>query len=438
MRVALIGAVALLAACDEREVYLPGKRENVRDVLATEAPGPGPNDVAANRSVRIALPRATMNAEWLQRPGTPSTRTAHPALAAAPRLAWSAPIGAGDSRRNRITASPVVMGGRVFTLDAEAQVTATSTAGQTLWQTNLVPPRERGSDATGGGLAAGGGLVYVSSGFGTLTALDPASGGIAWQQKLEAVGNGSPTYFKGVVYLVSGDATGWAIDPKTGRVLWQITSAAAMNDTLGGPAPALTETYAIFPFSSGQIIGAFRKGGLRQWEGYVSGRRAGYARANVGGITGDPVVVGDTVYVGSQSGRLVAMNVGNGEPVWTANEGPQAPVTVIGGSVFMVSDRNELLRLDAATGERIWGVELPFFTSGSFRRQHEIFVHYGPVVAGGQVIIASNDGLLRFFDPASGAMTRSVEIPGGATVNPVVAGGTLYVVSSDGKLLAYR
>ena len=33
-----------------------------------------------------------------------------------PQLAWSANIGAGDSRKQRITADPVVANGRVFTL----------------------------------------------------------------------------------------------------------------------------------------------------------------------------------------------------------------------------------------------------------------------------------------------------------------------------------
>ena len=45
---------------------------------------------------------------------------------------------------------------------------------------------------------------------------------------------------------------------------------------------------------------------------------------------------------------------------------------------------------------------------------------------------------LRSFDPQSGALLGSVEIPGGATTDPVVAVGVLYVVSSRGQLHAFR
>ena len=54
------------------------------------------------------------------------------------------------------------------------------------------------------------------------------------------------------------------------------------------------------------------------------------------------------------------------------------------------------------------------------------------------MIVASNDGMLRSFDPVNGALAGSVEIPGGATTAPVVAGGTLYLVSRKGQLHAFR
>lgn len=54
------------------------------------------------------------------------------------------------------------------------------------------------------------------------------------------------------------------------------------------------------------------------------------------------------------------------------------------------------------------------------------------------MIVASNDGVLRSFDPVSGGLTGTTQIPGGATTAPVVAGGTLYVVSTKGQLHAFR
>jgi outer membrane protein assembly factor BamB len=437
----IIGGLATglaLAACSQNEPILSGEREGIREVLQSDARRAQAEETPANRTLPITLPAATVNSDWTQRIGSPSTRTAHPALSQAPALAWSVNIGAGDSKRLRITADPVVAGGRVFALDARASVSAVSTSGSLLWTTDLTPPNDRATESSGGGLAYGDGKVFVSSGFGRLTALDAETGARVWQQDLGAPGMATPAVYDGRVYVVAGDDVAWVLDARTGRVQWQLSATPDIHNVLGGPAPAITDTYAIFAFGAGELQGALRKGGLRLWDAQVAGQRSGVASARVLDITGDPVVVGDRVYTGSHAGRIVALRLGSGERIWTANEGPLNPVWPAGGSLFMVTDRNELVRLSAEDGTRIWGHALPLFTSPRPRRQSEIVGHFGPVIAGGQIILASGDGRLRFFAPASGQMTRAVDLPGGATTNPVVAGNTLYVVSRNGQLLAFR
>jgi len=152
------------------------------------------------------------------------------------------------------------------------------------------------------------------------------------------------------------------------------------------------------------------------------------------------VVDGTTVYVGNFSGRVVAMNVANGERLWTAAEGAISPVWPAGDSVFLMNDLNALVRLDKATGTPIWRTELPsaVVRGALFRSQRAVVAHYGPVLAGGRLIVTSSDGLIREFDPQSGALIGTTEIPGGAASNPVVAGQTLYVVSKSGQLVAFR
>ncbi|WP_306152324.1 PQQ-like beta-propeller repeat protein [Roseovarius sp. MMSF_3281] len=432
-----LSVVLSLAACDKREAILQGERENIRSILSDDATA-APDARPQNRALPLSLPAARSNSDWTQAIATPATRVAHPALGAAPQRIWSVNIGSGDGRRSRITADPVVAGGRVFTLDSQAQVSAVSTQGEVLWTTDFTPANDRSSDASGGGLAYGDGKLFVTSGFGLLTALDPATGAQIWQQDLDATSTGDPTVRDGMVYLVAGDEIAWAINSDTGRIEWRLGGTPDINNVLGGPAPAVTDKYAVFAFGAGELQGAFRKGGLRLWDAQVAGTRDGFASALVDDITGAPVVDGDTVYVGNHSGRTVALNIANGERLWTANEGPLNRLWPAGDSVFMISDRNELLRLSAEDGSRIWGQALPFFTKKRVRRQTQIFGHYGPVIAGGQLIVASSDEKLRFFDPVNGALRRTIELPGGATSNPVVAGQTLYVVSKKGQLHAFR
>ncbi|WP_300031774.1 PQQ-like beta-propeller repeat protein [uncultured Roseobacter sp.] len=429
---AVLAAAVLLSGCAEEEIILPGKREPIREDAKTVATLPFEGSRA------ISLPAATANTEWTQAIGTPSTRTAHPSLGTSLQRVWSARIGEGDSRKQRITATPVVAQGLIFTLDADSRVSATSLSGQPVWQTDIRPSRDGSGQATGGGLAYNDGRVFVSSGYGALVSLDAVTGDLQWSQRLEGTGSGTPTVVGNLVYLTAGDDTGWAVTADEGRIAWQLTASPDSNNVLGAPAPAVSGDLAIFGFGSGEIQAVFRRGGLRRWDASVVGERFGRALSNVGDVTGAPVVSGNSVYVGNQSGRIVALNLGSGKRLWTAQDGATGPVQPAGDSIFALSDLGQLVRLDAGTGERIWAVNLPGFIKDRPNKRAEIVAHHGPVLAGGRILVASNDGLLRSFDPVDGSQISSVEIPGGATSAPVIAGNVLYVVSTKGDLHAFR
>lgn len=421
--------VLVIAACTEKEPVLQGLREPIR-----------PDEVARteNQSRAIKLAKQTNNASWPQSHGSVQFRTAHPALSAAPHEVWSVSIGSGDERRQRITAQPVVGDGRIYTLDSGGKVSAVSPAGDIIWQSDIIPSTDAEGQATGGGLAYDKGVVYVSSGFGVLTALNAASGEEVWRQELDATGSGQPLVSDGLVYLVAGDDTGWAVRTKDGRIAWQLKASPSPANVLGAPAPVIAGDLAVFAFGSGDVTASFRKGGFRRWSASIGGERVGSTVGTINDVTGGPVVVGKRIFVGNHGGRTAAFDADSGLRLWTAREGALGPVWPAGDSLFQVSDTNRLLRLDASTGDIIWSVRLPGFVKDKPRKRAEIFAHYGPLVAGGQVVVASNDGFLRFFDPTDGSLVQQVEIDNGATTAPVVAGKTLYVVSTKGELKAFR
>lgn len=426
--------LALVAACGvfEKDVIIEGERLNIRDGMAGEIVP------AQNVAKPISLGAAQVNADWTHRNGGPAHQISHPALAADLTQVFAVSIGEGNSRRARITADPVVAGGVIYTMDAGTQVTATGTDGAIRWTHNVRPAGDNANSASGGGLAVSGGKVFVASGFGELTALDAATGAEVWIQNLNAAGGSAPTVQGGLVYLVSRDSRAWAIDTDNGRIRWTMDGTPSPSSFSGGAGVAATPQMAVFPFPSGEVMAAFPRGGLRRWSSVVTGQRLGLAASNISDISGDPVISGNRVFVGNVAGRVVALDLTTGDRLWTAIEGSIGPVWPAGGSVFLVNDLNELVRLDAATGQTIWRVAMPHYVERRIGRRTSLYAHYGPIIAGGRLIVASSDGLLRQFDPVSGALVGTVELPGGASSNPVVAGGVLYVVNNDGKLLAFR
>ena len=97
-----------------------------------------------------------------------------------------------------------------------------------------------------------------------------------------------------------------------------------------------------------------------------------------------------------------------------------------------------LVNHGGATGSEIWATDMPYFVDNQPKQRQRIFAHYGPVLAGGRVVVASSDGALRLFDPVTGMMTAQVALPGGAASVPALAQGMLFVTGADGRLYAFR
>ena len=437
---AAIGVVLL--GCGKGELVLDGPRFDIRDdvpQIGENGEIPSPEAIVLTDEERAFLaPKQVNHTEWTHRNGNAAHRISHPALGTSLSQVWSVNIGQGNGRKARITSDPVVSGGRIFTLDSASQVVATGSDGAPLWSRTLIPVTDREGDASGGGLAFGDGLVIATTGFGELFALDATSGEIKWRQKLEAPITSAPTISGGIIYVVSRDSRAWAIGADDGRIKWQLPGAPSAAVINGGAGVAISERLAIFPFGSGELVSSLKKSGIRVWGSSVAGQRKGRAYSNITDVTGDPVIAGDKIFASNQGGRTVALELGSGERLWTAKEGALAPVWPAGDSLFLVSDQDNLMRIDAETGETIWSESLPFFRAKKIKRRQNIFAHHGPILAGGRLIVASDDGLIRSFDPETGAQIGSLELKAGAASNPIVVNNTLYIVTTKGNLVAFR
>ena len=312
-----------LAGC-EQEVILEGERFPVRAPLEDSVPVDGQAApiaalAPANRAVPISVPGQSNFAEWSHRGGSATHSAGNGALTATPQRVWSVKIGTGSSRRDRITAAPVVSGGRVFAMDSASHVSAVTTGGALLWSVSVLPEFDKGGSVSGGGLAVQGKQVFATTGYGELIALDAATGRIVWRQRFDAPVTGAPTVSGNAVYAIGTDGSAMAASTANGKLMWQIPGTSTDHGAIAGASPVVNGAEILFPFATGEIAAVSADGGERTWGAAVAGKRLGRAYAALGDVTGDPVVVGGVVYAGTSGGRTVAIDATTGMRLWVAN-----------------------------------------------------------------------------------------------------------------------
>jgi outer membrane protein assembly factor BamB len=228
---------------------------------------------------------------------------------------------------------------------------------------------------------------------------------VLWE---ESVGDGSGDYFSRLkpivaydtVYSASRDGDVLAFDVKTGDERWSVDLSDTDNER------------------------SF-------WDSRASAM-----------LAGGPVTGLNKVFIGSENGKIFALDAQSGELVWQADiKGEIISAPAVDSGVVVVNTASGIMKaFNADDGEELWKIDqdVPALTLRGISK---------PVIASGGVLVGTGKGGVNVYLLDKGQQGWSTEIgePTGSTElervidvdsSPVVFGDKIYAVSSRGNLAA--
>ena len=410
----------------------------------------------------IVLPDVYSNADWPQTGGYANHAPQRTNAAANLSRVWSKDIGKGSNRKGRIIASPVVAGGRIFSIDAANKVSALdSQTGSDLWSYKvkvsskgktrrgktsiidrvkdpLIFGDRGGSDkeAVGGGVAVADGRVYVTSGFGVVLALDAVSGEEIWRTRTSTPIHSAPAIDNGRLFAISDDNELFAIDAETGQTLWTYQGIIESARMLTAPSPAVVDDVVVAPFSSGEIVALRVQNGGVLWQDALSAKGNLTPLSTLNDIASGPVVVDGYVFASSQSGSLAAFDLRTGQRVWSQPAGALGFPVVAGDFLYTVTTEGEVACMSKTDGTVIWLNQLQAFKKKKKRKKRISWA--GPVMAGERLLMLGSNGHAVEMNPYNGEIISTFKLKGDVYIAPIVANDTVYYVTDDAKLVALK
>ena len=431
-----LAAASLLAGCGITEWFSSDKERLEGERITVLGPKTQleANPEVADTPVELSEPYA--NNGWPQPGGTADHALYHLALPESPQRAWRVSVGSATDDRQQIMAQPVVAGGRVYTLDAEATVSAFDAAdGARIWRRDLVGD-EDGDGVFGGGVSVVDGRVYVTTGLGKVFALEAASGETVWEYSVGAPMRAGPTVRDGRVYAVSVVNETTALNAADGSELWTHQGIEEQAGLLGSASPAVDPSTVIVAYSSGELFALLPENGRVLWSDSLAGLSRTDAVSDLSDVRGMPVIDRNRVFAMSNSNRMVSIDMRRGARAWEKDLGGNEMPWVGGNFLFTLTTKNELLALDREGGRIRWVTQLARWEDEEDREGP--IVWHGPVLAGDRLLLAGSSGEAVSVSPYNGEVLGRIALPGPAAVSPVVANETLYVLTDGATLIAYR
>ncbi|MET0370794.1 MAG: PQQ-binding-like beta-propeller repeat protein [Sphingobium sp.] len=383
----------------------------------------------------VSLPEAYVNDQWSQPGGSPSKAMGHLALGGSPSQAWSASI-QGSTPKARLASAPVIVGGKLYVIDAGGDVIAMDAGtGSKLWTTPL-PAEGNGAALFGGGVSVVDNRVFASTGVGDVAALDAANGSILWKVRPGGPLRGAPTLANGHVYVMGQDNQVFALNQSDGAVQWTDSGTLQTTGVFGVAAPAAAQGTVIAGYSSGELTAYRYENGRTLWGDALSRTSISTAVATLTDIDANPVIDRGRVFAIGQGGRMASYELLSGQRLWEINIAGISSPWLAGEWVFVVTSDAKLLCVSRATGNIRWISQLQRWQKE--KKKTKAIRWTGPVLAGGRLILVSTHGDLVYVDPASGAVQATVEMDRSMSLSPVVANNMLYILADDGRLTALR
>lgn len=441
LKIFLILTVAGLQGCaalnpfssqKDKDPVIEGERISVmalEEKIRPENPG---------QQTPFEAPRVWRNSFWPQAGGYPSHAMLHLDLGPDIARVWKSSLGAGQTKRRTLTAAPIVVDERIFAIDAQLTVSAFETEkGGRLWRQNVAPENKPGKvRGPAGGLSFYDGLIYVTNGYAELLALDPQNGEIRWRRNLPAPSRAAPTIANGRIFIVTLDNRTLALDAENGQQLWEHQGFSESTALVGSASAAATRDIVISPYSSGEVYSLIPENGAVAWSEDLGAAKASGSLAGLADIQGHPVIDAGAVYAMSFAGRLVAIDLRQGERIWQKDVGGLNTPWPAGNRIFILTSDNEAVALNRNDGSVVWVTKLPSF--GNVKKRKNPVQWYGPLFAGGRLWYAGSNKILVALDPESGKRVTRHKTGIEAVMPPIVADRTLYLVGADGKLMAFR
>lgn len=309
--------------------------------------------------------------------------------------------------------------------------------------------------------------VVCADSRGELRALARNSGQLIWSQKTKAIISSGPTVIHDTILLGTRDSRVLAYRLQDGALLWQVPvsgevlaapkgnqqvvyvntldgSLVALSLTDGrqlwryslnmpsivlrkNSSPVIAANHVIAGFPNGRLLALQTRDGSVDWEHELSAPRGRSDIQRMSDISADPVVSNGIVYAVGYQGRLAALSLQTGSPLWEKDLSSYSGLCISENVLFVSDSNGHVFAVAKRTGQTLW--EQPALEGRMLTK---------PVFCGDMLVVGDNDGYLHWFSKEDGKYLTRVHLDSkGIETAPILMDGALYALGRGGKIAVY-
>ncbi|MFO1350225.1 MAG: outer membrane protein assembly factor BamB [Gammaproteobacteria bacterium] len=334
---------------------------------------------------------------------------------------WSRAVSSGAGK-TYLNLEPAASAGRLFVAGHKGDVSALDAAsGQLQWKTET-------KAEISAGVGVGTGLALVGTDDGEVIALRQNNGEEAWRVRVSSEVLAPPQAANGMVVARTIDGNLYGLDAASGAQRWVYSYTVPPLTLRGSSPPLLAQDVAIVGLDTGKMVVLSIANGTPVWEKTIAPPRGRTEIDRMVDIDATPRMAGSELYIAAYQGNITAIDLQNGNTLWTRDFSSHAGLDVDSRQVYVSDDKDTVWALDRRNGGALWQQ-----SELSGRRLS------APVVIDDYVVVGDFEGYLHWLEKDSGKIVgRTRPDSKGIDASPLAADDILFVLDKGGELSALR
>ncbi len=334
---------------------------------------------------------------------------------------WSVGLG-GKAKALRLALRPVVSEGVVYAASHDGEVIALdASSGKRKWSIKTKLPLAAGPEVDQG-------LVALGSSDGDIILLDAATGQERWRKSVNSEVLARPLIANDLVIVrtVDGHLEGLAVSD--GERRWAVDEQVPRLTLRGTAPPVLAGEKVIAGFDNGRVIAVDVRNGDILWDTIVNAPHGRTELERLSDIDSAPHVAGDDIFVVGFQGRVAMLALDSGQIWWARDASSYRGFTMDENNLYVTSADGVVMAMRRNDGAVVW-------EQAAIRRRGLT----APTIDGDALIVGDFEGYLHWLDKDTGEIVARRKTDGDRISNSAVADdGRTFVQTDSGKLIAFK
>lgn len=389
------------------------------------------------------IPVAYINSSWPQSGINPQHVIGNISAGFALEEHWSQNFGKGVNKRDILLASPVVGRDNIYVMDSKGKVSAFELkSGNIIWENTLSANiggfNEAKSKASG--LALDSGVLFATTGFGGIFAMNAQTGKPLWRTIVESPIRIAPAVTDKMLLVQTVDNTLYAFDKNTGKEIWRFEVAHEDTVIAGGAVPAYDaeDNVVVAGFSNGEIVVLNATVGTPLWSQMLVYNEQVRSSTEINTIGAYPIVQEGIIYAISNSNSLASLDMRTGDKLWEKEIGSMQNMLLVGDYLFVISNKNILYAIEKYTGDIAWIVDIRnYLIEEGDDISAEVYAG-APLMLNGEILLAFSNGKILKINATDGRIVAKTDIGVDISNGLIATQKKVIAVTDDADVIVFK